>query len=195
MKSDRKPPVVKSPMRLQARRVLRSDSTPMRTPDIKEVEIRPEYRTISCELKALAKMAEEQFGTNGGSNNNAGLGGANTASYLFERGRFYDEYSARRNERLKRKKLSEEDGGAGLEPKTLYSLGVKVESSKRKDSKKQLESLKKSVSATYALDRSEHPRYALRSIKKPPLPVPMSNVEKSAGGERKTRAQRASRRY
>ncbi|GAB4828428.1 hypothetical protein Ancab_035426 [Ancistrocladus abbreviatus] len=191
MKSDRKPPVTKSPMRLQARHFLRSHATLIRTPDSKEQEIRPEYRTISGELKALAKMAEKQLGTHGCSNNNARLDSAGTASSLFERGRFYDEYFARRNERLKRKKPSE----AAAEPKTLYNLGVKIESAKRKDSNKQLESLKKSVPLTYSVERSEHPRYALRNIKKPPLPVPL-NVEKSAGrGEKKTtKTRRASRR-
>ncbi|GMH04662.1 hypothetical protein Nepgr_006502 [Nepenthes gracilis] len=206
MKSARKPPLATSPMRLHAPRTLRSNTTPMRNQsgyltetrmqnrasDNKGLEIiRPEYTTISCELRALAKMVEEEFGTLG-SKNNSGFGNLLTANKncQFERGRFYVEYSARRNERLRRKKQSEI--GTTAEPRTVYNLGVKVETAKRNDSKR-LESLRKSVSATYSVDRSEHPRYSLRSIKKPPLPLPM-DVEKSAGGrERKARAQRAKR--
>ena len=108
---------------------------------------------------------------------------------LFERGRFYDEYTARRNERLKRKK-----GETGNESKTGHHLGVTVESSKRRDSKK-LDSLRKSVSAAYSVERSETqtPRYLLRSMskenKKPPLAVnnyksPVIGTEKKAAARR-----------
>ncbi|GMH18907.1 hypothetical protein Nepgr_020748 [Nepenthes gracilis] len=190
MKTDRKPPLARSPMRVHSRRGLPSNTKLMRTPsgylaktqipnpasDPKQVEeIGPEYLMISFELKALAKMVEEELG-------NASR--ADSIS-LFERGRLYDEYSARRNERLKRKKQSE--AGAAAEPKTAYNLGVKVESTnRRKDSRKS------AAPSVYSVDRSEHPRYALRNIKKPPLPLPM-NVEMSAGGGRNTRAQRARR--
>ncbi|KAE8717088.1 Nucleotide-diphospho-sugar transferases superfamily protein [Hibiscus syriacus] len=96
---------------------------------------------------------------------NAGFGetslGANSTT-LFERGRFYEEYSARRNERLKRRK-----GETGTESKNGHhlGLGVTIESSKRIQSKK-LKSLRKSVSAAYSVERNEiqTPRYSLRSM-------------------------------
>lgn len=127
---------------------------------------------------------------------NGGLGKQlnvnSSSSALFERGRFYDEYSARRNERLKRKKAE-----STSEMKTPYNLGVTVESSKRQSSKKLVNSLRKSVSAAYSVERSETaPRYLLRSMtkenKKPPLPV---NLEKSvmAVGEKKIGTRRVRR--
>ncbi|GKU98141.1 hypothetical protein SLEP1_g11178 [Rubroshorea leprosula] len=204
MKSDRKPPLPKSPVRVRPRRVLGSNSTALQTPpgsltksqkpirscNIEESEIRPEYQSISCELRALAKMVRDEFG--GGESENAMAAANNSLSAnstpLFERGRFYDEYSARRNERLKRKK-----GETGNEPKTAYKLGVTVESSKRRDSKK-LESLRKSVSAAYSVERSENPRYMLRSMskenKKPPLALAVNNEKPVIGSGRKTGVRR-----
>ena len=102
-------------------------------------------------------------------------------------GRFYDEYSTRRNERLKRKKGKTED-----EKKTAYDLGVKVESAKRRDSKR-VDELRKFMSSTPVMeDRRENPRYLLRNMtkenKKPPLPV---TFEKSvAGSDRKPAVRR-----
>ncbi|KAK9270173.1 hypothetical protein L1049_025749 [Liquidambar formosana] len=142
-------------------------------------EVRPDYRSMSCDLRALAKMVQSEFG-----NEDLGsVGFASTidvsSSPLFERGRFYDEYSARRNERLKRKKIE-----TGDEKETVYDLGVKVETAKRRDSKK-FESARKSASAIYSLERSENPS---KENKKPPLWV---TAEKSVGGgERKTGARR-----
>ncbi|GFZ10523.1 hypothetical protein Acr_21g0011220 [Actinidia rufa] len=201
MRSDRKPPLPRSPTRLPPRRVLRSTTNAAQTPpgsltktqltnrtrDTKESELRPEYRTISCELRALAKMVEDEFGN--ASSGNVGFGNTSgvVLSPLFERGRFYDEYSARRNERLKRKKGETED-----EKKTAYDLGVKVESAKRRDSKI-VDGLRKFVSSTPVMeDRRENPRYLLRSMtkenKKPPMPV---TFEKSVtGSDRKTAVRR-----
>ncbi|XP_028765075.1 uncharacterized protein LOC114723094 [Neltuma alba] len=192
MKSDRKPPLAKSPMRLRPRRVLRpSNSCSLQTPpgslteskkpigcqNIEESELRPEYRTISCELRALTKMVREELGKTDSENIAfANSFGVNSGT-LFERGRFYDEYSAKRNERLKRKKT----GAYSKAP--AYNLGVAVESAKKSSSKK-LESLRKSVSATCSMERPEAPRYMLRSMTKgnkklPPLP---SNFEKLTSG-------------
>ncbi|XWS24592.1 hypothetical protein CRYUN_Cryun28dG0116300 [Craigia yunnanensis] len=207
MKSDRKPPLAKSPIRLRLGRVLRSNSTSLQSPPgsltksqnpiriwaIEESEIRPEYRSISCELRALARMVGDELGN--GETVNAVFGETSLSANstpLFERGRFYDEYSARRNERLKMKK-----GETGNESKTGHHLGVTVESSKRRDSKK-LESLRKSVSDAYSVERSETqtPRYLLRSMskenKKPPLAV---NIYKSSviGTEKKDAARRVRR--
>uniref|UniRef100_A0A5B7B9D7 Uncharacterized protein n=1 Tax=Davidia involucrata TaxID=16924 RepID=A0A5B7B9D7_DAVIN len=201
MRSDRKPPLPRSPVRLRPRRVLRSTESTVQTPpgsltktqlsnsalDIEESELRPEYRTISCELRALAKMVHDGFGNSDSGN----VGFATTlnaiSSPLFERGRFYDEYSARRNERLKRKK-----GEVGDERKSVYALGVKVGSAKRRDSKK-LEGLSKSIPSTPMTDRRENPRYSLRSSsskenKKPPLAVNYANSVGGGGGGRKMAA-------
>ncbi|KAA8528822.1 hypothetical protein F0562_036177 [Nyssa sinensis] len=170
-RSDRKPPLARSPIQLRSRRVQRSTAStgqslpgsltktqlPTRGWDIDEWELRPEYRSISCELQALAKMVNDEFG-------NADLGNVGFAttfhavsSPLFERGRFYDEYSARRNERIKRKKVE-----TGDKRKSVYDLGVKVESAKRRDLKK-FEGLRKSIPSTPMTDRREIPRYSLRS--------------------------------
>ncbi|XP_022772567.1 uncharacterized protein LOC111315244 isoform X2 [Durio zibethinus] len=207
MKSDRKPTLAKSPIRLRPRRVLRSNSTSLQTPPgsltksqkrirtwaIEDSEIRPEYRSISCELHALARMVGNELGN--GETENAGFGETSlnaNSTPLFERGRFYDEYSARRNERLKRKK-----GEKGNEAKTGHHLGVTVDSSKRRDSKK-LENLRKSVSAVYSMERSEiqAPRYLLRSMskenKKPPLAV-NHNKSTVTGTEKKIAARRVRR--
>ncbi|KAK5831584.1 hypothetical protein F383_22951 [Gossypium arboreum] len=203
MRYDRKPPLAKSPIRVRPRRVLRSNSTSLQTPPGsltksqkpvrawtgEESVIRPEYRSISCELQALATMVKREVGN--GEKENAGFGetsvGAKSTS-LFERGRFYEEYSARRNERLKRRK-----GETGTESKSghHHGLGVTIESSKKRESKK-LESLRKSVSAAYSMERNESqtPRYLLRSMskanenkyKKPPLAVNNYNSSMSVTG-------------
>ncbi|KAI4317029.1 hypothetical protein L6164_024941 [Bauhinia variegata] len=206
LKSDRKPPLAKSPTRLRPRRVIRSSTSssiqtppgsltkshkPIRSRDIEESELRPEYQTISCELRALAKMVRDELGRgdldNIGFNNSVSV----NSGALFERGKFYDEYSARRNERLKRKKGVAADEDVG---KPLYNLGVTVDSAKKSSSRK-LESLRKSVSAAYSMERTETPRYMLRSMtkenKKPPLP---GSLDKSnVGGEKKTGARKARR--
>ncbi|GAB2243555.1 hypothetical protein Droror1_Dr00023683 [Drosera rotundifolia] len=211
MKSSRKPPLVRLPMPIQPHLSLRSNvTTPLRTPSgyLSKVEKpnhpataangkenRPDYCTIASELQVLAKMVEKEFGIVPTVPIGTGFGdvaSTNDKDSLFERGRVYDEYSARRNERLKRKRG--EEMWLTAEPKTAYKLGVKVDESAKRTELKKHESLVKSVSAAYySVDRSEHPRYALRSIKKPPLPVPL-NLERSGGGcVRKTRPPRAPR--
>ncbi|KAB2093499.1 hypothetical protein E1A91_A02G100500v1 [Gossypium mustelinum] len=188
MKYDSKPTLAaKSPIRLRPRRSLPSNSASLQTPPgsltrsqkpiltwgIEESEIRPEYRSISCDLRVLARTVRDEFGN--GETEAAGLGEKTVLSVtnscpVFERGRFYEEYSARRNERLKRKK-----GETQNESKTGHHLGVTVESSKRRGSSKKLESLRKSVEI-------QTPRYLLRSMnkenKKPPLPVSVTATQK-----------------
>ncbi|KAL4308185.1 hypothetical protein GQ457_01G025520 [Hibiscus cannabinus] len=203
MKYDRKPPLAaKSPIRLRPRRSLLSTSTslqtlpgsltksqkPSRTWGVEESAIRPEYRSISCELRALARKVKDELGNE--EKENAGLGeetilSANKSCPVFERGRFYDEYSARRNERLKRKKGETEN-----EPKIghQYHLGVTVESSKRRGSSKKLESLRKSAVEMEMEMEMETPRYMLRSMnkenKKPPLPVSVTATQKKTATRR-----------
>jgi len=167
---------------------LAKSQRPNRNWDMEESDLCPEYQSISWELRALAKMARGEFGNGESSNGGVGRSLSANSSPLFERGRFYEEYSVRRNERLKRKK-----GDTGNEVKTPCNLGVTIESSKRRDSKK-LESLRKSVSAAYYVERNENSRYMLRSMnkenKKPPLPV--YNYEKSVlASERKVTARKA----
>ncbi|EEF52857.1 conserved hypothetical protein [Ricinus communis] len=202
MKYDRKPPLAKSPIRVRPGRVLRSTTTTSLQsppgsliksqklnpgPDMEELDLRPEYRSISWELRALARMVQDEFGKENATNAGERKSLSANSSPLFERGRFYDVYSARRNERLKRK--TGETGEEGV--KTPHNLGVNIESSKKRDTKK-LQSLRKSVSAAYSVESSEIPRYSLRSLskenKKPPLPV---NYEKSVlANEKKVGARR-----
>lgn len=126
----------------------------------------PEYRSISCELRALAKMVQDEFGDGEIRNREFGVSLSTNSTPMFERGRFYEEYSARRNERLKRKKSQIVDEGKT----TQYKLGVTSQSAKRSSAKK-VGILKKSISAAYSVERTnETPRYMLRSMKKPPLP-------------------------
>ncbi|CAK9180343.1 unnamed protein product [Ilex paraguariensis] len=198
MRLDRKPPLARSPIRLRSRRAPHSSANILQTPpgrgslmkpqlpkrdqDIEEMELRPEYHTISCELRALAKMVQDEFGNDDMGNFSFELASNFNAqrSPLFERGRFYDEYSARRNERLKRKK-----GQAGDEKKPAYDLGVRVESAKRRESKK-FESVRRTVSSTpmAMTERRETPRYMLRSSfkKENKKPSPSLNFERSVGG-------------
>ncbi|PON90454.1 hypothetical protein TorRG33x02_137390 [Trema orientale] len=198
MRSVQKPPLAKSPLRLRPRRALQPN--PIQTPmgsltkslkQTEESEVRPEYHTISCELRALAKKVRDELGNK--ETPSAGFSDCVRASSspLFERGRFYEEYSARRNERLRRKKGQP----GGEEGKSAYNLGVNVESVKRSSSKK-LGSLRKSISAAYSVEKtSETPRYMLRSMskenKKPPLPLPLCSETSALGGERKVGARRA----
>ncbi|CAB4265455.1 unnamed protein product [Prunus armeniaca] len=170
--------------------------------EMEEAELRPEYRSISWELRALEKMVtgeelgkEDYCGGGGGDTDSSSshrLSSLNS-SPLFERGRFYEEYSARRNERLNRKnKITVKEGGcetnysttatsaSGSKYKYNNKLGVTVESAKRTStrtttSSRKLQSLRKSVSAAYSVVETQQapsptpapapaPRYMLRSL-------------------------------
>lgn len=134
-------------------------------------------------------MVRDEF-SNVNSDPSANSGGANP-NVLFERGRFYDEYSARRNERLMRKKGVCSVDESKVKP--VRSLGVTVESGK-KSTVRRNGNLRKSISAAYSTGVTETPRYMLRSMtkenKKPPL---AAKFDKSVvAGEKKmgTRARR-----
>ncbi|KAL0440502.1 UNVERIFIED_CONTAM: hypothetical protein Slati_2533200 [Sesamum latifolium] len=194
LRSNGKPPLARSPIRLRPRRKplqptpantthtppgsLTKSQLPNRNWDVENSELRPEYHTISCELRALAKMVQQELGNKDETTFEDGALAAQR-SPLFERGRFYDEYSARRNERLKRKK-------GEMEKKPGYDLGVRVESAMKVDGRRKAAV----AAATPVADRREArtPRYSLRSgarkeNKKPPtMPMSMSSVEKSVGG-------------
>ncbi|PWA66019.1 hypothetical protein CTI12_AA331940 [Artemisia annua] len=125
---------------------------------------------------------------------------------LFERGRLYEEYSARRNERLKRKR-----GEYGVEKQTPSKqyLRVRMESAKRTVEVKKYESARKmttplvekrEVATAQRLAENREPvttqRYSLRSSskenKKPPLAM---SFERSmeATVERKITVRRTAR--
>ncbi|KAL1225077.1 hypothetical protein V5N11_019209 [Cardamine amara subsp. amara] len=190
MRSYPKPPLPKSPIRLRSRQVLHS---PLLTPPgsqkprrLSDVSLNPkrqiEYSSISTEIHALAKKVKDEFAEEenrkksrlASSDSNLESLAANSVP-VFERGRFYEEYSAKRNERLRRKRGEEAVEGGGTVKGTPYNLGVNHEpmtNKRRGTSKKQqqLESIKKTVSMVEMT-----PRYSLRSMtkenKKPPLPL------------------------
>lgn len=142
-------------------------------------------------------MVHNEFGDAGCGSESVAVGVKKNPDSLFERGRFYDEYSARRNERLKRKKgVSVEEGSvANKATKAAFGLGVNMESGKKSSTARKIGSLRKSVSAAYSMEVSETPRYMLRSMtkenKKPPL---AGKFEKSVvGGEKKIGARRVGR--
>ncbi|KAK6160822.1 hypothetical protein DH2020_004203 [Rehmannia glutinosa] len=195
LRSNGKPPLARSPIRLRSRRkaLQPTNTNTIHTPpgsltkshlpnnhtwDVEISELRPEYHTISCELRALAKMVHQELGAK----DETTFGGAQKGP-LFERGRFYDE-----NERLKRKKGEME----GCEKKPSYDLGVRVESAKKREAGR-FDSRRKTAVAVAAAStpmaerrEARTPRYSLRSCtnkenKKPPLPVPIMNIERSVG--------------
>ncbi|KAK8585233.1 hypothetical protein V6N13_139168 [Hibiscus sabdariffa] len=153
LRYDRESPLVKSPIRQRPRRVLGSNSTSMQTPSGSLMKSQKPLRAWSS---GESEIRPEYLS-------------------ISSEGRFYEEYSARRNERLKRRR-----GETGTESKSGHHLGVGVTigSTKRRESKK-LESLRKSGSAAYSAKRNEiqTPRYSLRSMskaqdnKKPPVAV------------------------
>ncbi|KAH0888502.1 hypothetical protein HID58_050931 [Brassica napus] len=175
-----KPPLPKSPLRLRSRQVLSnsSSSSILRTPpglakfqkpDL-ESKLPVEYSSISSEIHAMAKMVEKEFAQEEVKSRASSLEhvAANSeVAPVFERGRFYDEYSARRNERLRRKKGGDDSVVKG----TPYNLGVEPMTTKRRGTVKK----KTTMVETTA------PRYSLRSMKKenkkPPIPL---NVDVSA---------------
>ncbi|XP_057728356.1 uncharacterized protein LOC130944186 [Arachis stenosperma] len=188
MKSERKPPLPKSPIRLRSRRPLQQSSNStlsLQTPSgslnkfqkstrplaIEESALRPEYQTISCEISALSKMVKEELGNAEKENFDSFAAGAASCGsrpgVLFERGRFYDEYSARRNERLRRKQGVVAVAEQSKLPAYSVGLGVTMESAKKYSSRK-LGSIRKSVTAAYSMEMSEAqtPRYMLRSMTK-----------------------------
>lgn len=138
-------------------------------------------------------MVQQEIGNNGDGGNPGNVDPSlNPRSPLFERGRFYEEYSARRNERLKRKIGG---GETGEKKAVVYGLGVRVESAKKRGVPNVVQSGRKTVLATPMTEQrggGEKPRYLLRSMtskenKKPPLAM---SFEKSVG-EKKTAVRRS----
>ncbi|KAM7258811.1 hypothetical protein ACFE04_014552 [Oxalis oulophora] len=179
MRTAGKPPLAKSPMRLRPPHSplgsMIKPQKPMWNVE-QESDLRPECHTISWEMRALTKMVNQELGNV--ASTNLSLSCDPSSCSLFERGKLYDAYSARRNERLTKKKYGGEREASSIDfsKSTPYKLGVNVKSSKGRDPKK---TLKKTVSAAFVGDTytvAATPRYALRSMskenKKPSLPLP-----------------------
>ncbi|CAG7910880.1 unnamed protein product [Brassica rapa] len=143
-----KPPLPKSPIRLRSRQVLLSNSSSSSTlktpPGIYVHFINPlltiklsrlEFQIIHGDAEAKLPIESEDVKTRAEASNLQNL--AADSAPVFERGRFYEEYSARRNERLKRKNKGEESVVKGVEPTTTKRRGTTVESmSMTKENKK-----------------------------------------------------------
>ncbi|XP_058098532.1 uncharacterized protein LOC131243307 [Magnolia sinica] len=201
--SDRRPPLAESPQLPRARRVLCSNGTIQSPPasltktqvpncswNLEGSRIRPEFQSVSCDLRALAKMVEDELGHN--ILPTAFMATNTHSSPLFERGRLYNEYSARRNERLKRKKMEAEEEKTSA----VHDTGVlAVECGKRRNAKK-TETVRKSVPANFSVGRREGLRSSTRISKETKKPIASRNVsERSAvNGINKTIGTRAVRR-
>ncbi|KAG6519475.1 uncharacterized protein LOC121968590 [Zingiber officinale] len=141
--SKKRPPLSRSSVSLS------SPPRPPQPPILEDltsvVDIVKEHSAIGCDQVAAAVVSPSRAGPK---------------SPLFERGRFYDLYSARRNERLKRKicELSEPAVAAAEDP------GVAVELAKRRVAKK-VESARKSLPDDFSARRMGTLRSSLRSSK------------------------------
>ncbi|XP_010481998.1 PREDICTED: uncharacterized protein LOC104760738 [Camelina sativa] len=191
MRSLLKPPLPKSPIRLRSRQVFLNSSlqTPgsqkqqqlqgRRLSDVVDLNPKPqiEYSSISKEIHALAKMVKDEFAEAEESKKPNLESLASNSVPVFERGRFYEEYSAKRNERLRRKKKGEEAVVEG----TPYHLGVNHEPMTNKRRGTSSAKKKTVVVSMGETTSATTPRYSLRSMtkenRKPPLPV---NVAVSA---------------
>ncbi|KAG9443192.1 hypothetical protein H6P81_019046 [Aristolochia fimbriata] len=198
--SDRRPPLAESPQQIRARRGGLCTSTSIQTPPssaaktqmptrrswvAEECRVRSELKPMLGEFQALAKMVEDELGCAGLSKPISLLSRSTVSTTLFKRGRFYDEYSARRNERLKRKKAEAES--------SIDHSVFNVEFGKRKTAKK-TDALRKSVPANFSVPRREGLRSSVRLSKENKQPLP-TNIERPAlEGEKKRMATRASRR-
>ncbi|XP_047324712.1 uncharacterized protein LOC124928224 [Impatiens glandulifera] len=182
-RTDRKPPLPRSPIHVRSGRVLRpsifintaqsQQGSLMKTIPM-ELQILPDDK-IWCGIREMAKISEN------------GENGVN----LFKRGRFYDEYAVRRNERLKMKQISE----VNEEKIEVVDKEVDLGFEKKRDLKKFNDS-KSLISRTPLIERKENinqnsnSRYMLRSMtkemKKPASSLPPLGSTSSVGGERKT---------
>ncbi|MCL7048554.1 hypothetical protein MKW94_020232 [Papaver nudicaule] len=168
--SDRKPPLPESMNQLRSRRMLRSSTTSlipsspvsMMRPQTPKQEKPDQYGPLTTDLEALMKMVKDGFG-------NQDMARSSSVA-PFERGRFYDEYSARRNERLTRRRKGETTAAVeekNKKPTSVYNLGVADSTIKKRvggGEQKILGSLRKSVPTNFKIPRSETTsRYSLRS--------------------------------
>ncbi|THU69357.1 hypothetical protein C4D60_Mb08t13570 [Musa balbisiana] len=141
-----------------------------------ESPARTDRRLVSSELAALVERAKEEFQSCGDAGAAAAVSsGGGCRSPVFERGRFYELYSARRNERLKRKKREMSEDAVAEDP------GMAVELARRRVPKK-AEGVRKSMPADFSVGRGSSS--SLRSsVKKRPYSA-TGVAEWSAGGGR-----------
>lgn len=179
---NRKPPLAVSPRRLRPRRpptslpatqtpVVKTTSKPpamftTRHSIAGELLLRKDCPVIFSDLVELTKKGKDDF----------------TASHdpiictnaLFERGRFYQLYSARRNERLKRKMMEISEETVALYPE------VAVELSKKRSLKK-AETPRKSCPGSFSVSRASNLRSsAVRSSYKEVKKVSISGISEMA---------------
>ncbi|KAK1324537.1 hypothetical protein QJS10_CPA01g00274 [Acorus calamus] len=193
-----KPPPGVSPRRLRPRRILRSEDpvralpakSPMKTNPltrscivVEKSPVRPVYEAISSDLRALAKRVEQEF-------KEPVLAFPDDGSPpLFERGRLYEVYLARRNERLKRKK------GEIFVEETQVSEAVVVNGDvdlggRRRTVKKEGVCLRKSMPPDFSVGRLQSLRSSVRVNKenrRPSIPMatPARQTAMDGGGGRK----------
>ncbi|PKA60104.1 hypothetical protein AXF42_Ash009788 [Apostasia shenzhenica] len=169
MPMDRKPPIVVSPRRLRSRQLppnlpkptaKTATKTLLRHSIACETLFRPDQQ-LSSEFKFLPDRSTDDFTAAADVAGGSCDGDSSPLPPpLFERGRFYEVYSARRNERLKRKMLEVTEETVALYPE------VAVELSKRRSLKK-WETPRKSLPANFSVSRvSRLQSSEVRSIKK-----------------------------
>ncbi|CAL9113948.1 uncharacterized protein LOC135618223 [Musa acuminata AAA Group] len=142
-----------------------------------ESPARTDRRLVSSELAALVERAKEEFQSCGDAGAAAAVSsGGGCRSPVFERGRFYELYSARRNERLKRKK------GEMTEEAVAEDPGKAVELARRRVPKK-AEGVRKSMPADFSVGRGSSSSSLRSSVKKRPYSA-AGVAESSAGGGR-----------
>ncbi|CAL9109200.1 unnamed protein product [Musa textilis] len=144
-----------------------------------ESPARTDRQLVSSELAALVERANEEFQGCGDVGAAAAVSpGGGCRSPVFERGRFYELYSARRNERLKRKKAEMSEEAVAEDP------GMAVELARRRVPKK-AEGVRKSMPADFSVGRGSS---SLRSsVKKRPYAA-AGVAEWPAGGGRTVNA-------
>ncbi|KAJ8467955.1 hypothetical protein OPV22_030507 [Ensete ventricosum] len=146
-----------------------------------ESPARTDRQLVSSELAALVERAKEEFQSCGdvGAAVSVSSGGG-CRSPVFVRGRFYELYSARRNERLKRKK------GEMSEKSVAEDPGMAVELARRRRVPKKAEAgVRKSMPADFSVGRATSS--SLRSsVKKRPYSAAAAAgvAEWPAGGGR-----------
>lgn len=137
-----RPPLAVSPRRLRPRHPPRYVPPP-ENPEKKTLNPSPQ-KTISSDLLNIAKGIKEDL-INDDDNDEIRIS-FTPAGAMFERGRMYDLYSARRNDRLKRKMGEVGDDAESENPAAAVELG-------KRRSQKKAESLRKSVPADFSVGR------------------------------------------
>lgn len=160
--------------------------------NLDESTVRSDLKPMLGELLALAKMVEDELGRT----HHAESLLAAISTPQFERGRLYDEYSARRTERLRRKKRERET--VVVEDHHSNSGGFTLEYGKRKSAKKCESAVRKSVPANFSIGRREGLRSSARLSKenmKPPVNGGNNGDGAATDGQRRRMSTRSSRNW